>query len=67
MGSELGEVGWWGQVTFTTAQLGNGLLAPKAFQNYADLFLGGELAAGLALDFADDFFGVSVLGHGTLP
>jgi len=37
------------------------------FQNDADLLFGGELAAGPVLDLADDFFGVSSLGHGTLP
>jgi len=51
---------------FATAQLGDGLLAAETFQNDADLFLGGELTAGFTLDLADDFFGVSSLGHGTL-
>ena len=41
---------------FTTAQLGDGLFTAGAFQNDADLFLGRELAAGLALDLADDVF-----------
>ena len=51
---------------FTAAQLGDGFFTPEAFQNDADLFFGGEFAAGLALDLADDLLGVSALCHGTL-
>ena len=50
----------------TTAQFGDGLLTPEAFQDNADLLFGGKLTAGLALDLAYDLLGVSTLGHGTL-
>ena len=49
-----------------TAELGDGLLAIEPLEYDADLLFTGELAAGLALDLADDLLGISILAHGTL-
>ena len=49
-----------GADAFTAAKFGDGLFTTKALQDDADLFFGGEFAAGLALDLANNLFRLSL-------
>ena len=46
-----------GANAFPAAEIPDGRVTPEAFENDANLLLGGELATGYALDIPDELLG----------
>jgi len=49
--------------TFPAAELGDGMIALYAFENYADLFFSGVFPSGLVVDVGNSCFSRCFLRH----